>query len=81
MFDSCGHVLLFCGCKRPGHRHSPFTADIVMPSGQRQENCFCGAPTQMYEHLLDLSQAFVPVCTEWPNTFMSIKLVIFSDNG
>lgn len=47
VFDSCGHVLLFCGCNRPGHKHSPFIVDIVMPSGQRQENFFIGAPTQM----------------------------------
>lgn len=61
VFDSCGHVLLLCGCNRPGHKHSPFIDDIVIPSGQRHEYCFDGAPTQMYEHLFDLSHAFVPV--------------------
>lgn len=60
VFDSCGHVLLFCGSNEPGQRHSP-TGDIVMPSGQRHEYCLFGAPTQIYEHLFDFSHAFVPV--------------------
>lgn len=58
VFASWGHVLLLCGCDEPGHRHSPF-CDIVMPSGQRQEYAFFGAPTHMYEQF-DFSQELLP---------------------
>lgn len=52
VFDSCGHVLFPCGCNNPGHKHSKFD-DIVMPSGHKHADDFCGAPTQMYEHLFE----------------------------
>lgn len=60
VFDNCGHVLFICGCSNPGHKHSPFT-DIVIPSGHKQAIDLSGAPTQMYEHLFDFAQAFVPL--------------------
>lgn len=77
VFDSCGHVLLFCGSIKPGHKHSPFTCDIVMPSGQRQVCWLFGAPTQMYEHF-DCEHELLPYWMAWPKTLISMSDVMFS---